>query len=69
VHGVHKCASLAKGEFMRNDLGQVNLENVSKVGKPPMKQSRNSVLACEIIYAMFWQVMIMLMAIFGQAAC
>jgi hypothetical protein len=53
VHVVHKCASLTKGEFMGNDLGQVNLENVSKVGKPPMKQSKNSVLTCEITYAMF----------------
>jgi hypothetical protein len=47
--------------------GKVNFENVSKAGKPPMKQSKNSVLTCEIMYAMFKQVMIMLMAIFGQA--
>jgi hypothetical protein len=33
--------------------GQVNLGNVSKAGKPPMKQSKNSVLMCEIMYAMF----------------
>jgi hypothetical protein len=26
---------------------------VSKAGKPPMKQSENSVLMCEIMYAMF----------------
>jgi hypothetical protein len=47
--------------------GQANLENVSKVGNPPMKQSKHSVLACEIVYAMFWQIMIMRMGIFGQA--
>jgi hypothetical protein len=45
--------------------GQVNLENV-KAGKPPMKQSKNSVLTCEIMYGMFQQVMIMLMGIIGQ---
>jgi hypothetical protein len=33
--------------------GQVNLGNVSKAGKLPMKQSENSVLMCEIMYAMF----------------
>jgi hypothetical protein len=44
--------------------GQVNLGNVSKAGKPPMKQSKNSVLTCEITYAIF--MMIMLMATFGQ---
>jgi hypothetical protein len=33
-----------------------------------MKQSKKSVLMCEIVYAMFWQVMIMLMGIFGQPA-
>jgi hypothetical protein len=38
--------------------GQVNFENVSKAGKPPMKQSKSSVLTCEIMYAMFEQVMI-----------
>jgi hypothetical protein len=46
--------------------GQVNLENVSKDGKPPMRQSKNPELMCEIMYAMFEQVMIMLMGIFGQ---
>jgi hypothetical protein len=46
--------------------GQVNLKNVSMSGKPPMKQSKNSVLTCEVKYAMF-KVMIMLMAFFGQA--
>jgi hypothetical protein len=45
----------------------VNLENVSKAGQPPMKQSKNSLLTCEIMYAKFEQVMIMLMGIFGQA--
>jgi hypothetical protein len=45
----------------------VNLENVTKAGKPPMKQSKNSVLTCEIMYGMFQQVMIMLMGIIGQA--
>jgi hypothetical protein len=44
----------------------MNLENVSKAGKPPMKQSKNSVLTCETMYAMFEQVMIMLMATFGH---
>jgi hypothetical protein len=34
-------------------LGQMNLENVSKAGKPPIKQSQNSVLTSEIMYAMF----------------
>jgi hypothetical protein len=47
VHGVHRCASLIKGPCMRNDLGQVDLESVSKAGNPPMKQSKNSVLTCE----------------------
>jgi hypothetical protein len=38
VHGVHKCASLTSGQFMRKDLGtrEMCLENVSKAGKPPM---------------------------------
>jgi hypothetical protein len=40
--------------------GQVNVDHVSKAGKPPMKQSKNVVLTCETIYAM-------LMGIFGQA--
>jgi hypothetical protein len=48
--------------------GQVNLENVSKAGNPPAKQSKNSVLTCEIMIAMFQQVMITLMGIFGRAA-
>jgi hypothetical protein len=47
--------------------GQVNLDNMSKAGKPPMKQSKNSVLTCEIVYVMFWQVIIMLMATVWQA--
>jgi hypothetical protein len=46
---------------------QVNLKSVSKAGNPLMKQSKNTVLMLEILYAMFWQVMIMLMAIFGHA--
>jgi hypothetical protein len=51
VHGVHKSQN---GQFMRNDLGtSKSLGNVSKAGKPPMKQFKNSVLACEIMYAMF----------------
>jgi hypothetical protein len=33
--------------------GQVNLGNVSKAGKHPMKQSKNSVLPGELMYAMF----------------
>jgi hypothetical protein len=45
----------------------VNLENVSNAGKHPMKQSRNSVLTCEIMYACFQRVLIVLMAFFGQA--
>jgi hypothetical protein len=46
---------------------EVNLENVSKAGNPPMKQSKNLLLMCEIMHAMFEQVMIMLLGIFGQA--
>jgi hypothetical protein len=39
---------------------------MSKAGKPPMKQFKNSVLT-SVMYAMFLQVMItMLMAILGQ---
>jgi hypothetical protein len=53
VHGVHKCASLKKANLLGTIWGQVNLGNVSKAGKPPMKQSKNSVLTCEIMYAMF----------------
>jgi hypothetical protein len=60
-------ASFPKGQRMRNDLGQGNFKNVSKAGNPPMKQSKNSVLTCEIMYAMFGQVMTMLMGIVGQA--
>jgi hypothetical protein len=48
-------------------LGQGNFKNVSKAGNPPMKQSKKSVLLHEIMYAMFWQVMTMLMGIVGQA--
>jgi hypothetical protein len=33
--------------------GQVNLGNVSKAGKPPMKKSKKSVLTCDMMYAMF----------------
>jgi hypothetical protein len=32
--------------------GQMNLENVAKACKRPMKQSKKSVIACEIMYAM-----------------
>jgi hypothetical protein len=32
-----------------------------------MKESKNSVLTCEILYSMLWQVMKLLMGIFGQA--
>jgi hypothetical protein len=67
VHGVHTCAQLTKGQFVRNDLGKVKLENVDKAGIPPMTQSKNSVLTCEILYAVFWQVIIKLMGVFGQA--
>jgi hypothetical protein len=31
--------------------GRVNLQYVAKAGKPPMKQSKNSALSCEILYA------------------
>jgi hypothetical protein len=47
--------------------GQVNLENVSKAGKSPMKQFKNSALTFEIMHAMIKQVMIMCMGMFGQA--
>jgi hypothetical protein len=47
--------------------GQVTLEKVSKAGNTHMKQSKNSVFTCEIMYAVFEQVMIMVMGIFGQA--
>jgi hypothetical protein len=45
----------------------VNLENVSKAGNPPTKQSKTSVLTRETMYAVFKQVMIMLSGTFGQA--
>jgi hypothetical protein len=32
-----------------------------------MKQSKNSVLTCVIVYAMFWQVIVMFTVIFVQA--
>jgi hypothetical protein len=67
VHGMHKCASVNESQFMWNDWGQVNLGNVAKAGNPSMKQSKNSVLTCKIKYAMFKQVMIMLVGLFGQA--
>jgi hypothetical protein len=52
---LHKCARLTNGQSMRNDLGndQANHENVSKAGKPPMKQFKNSVLTCEMMLAIF----------------
>jgi hypothetical protein len=46
--------------------GQVNLKNVSKAGDTP-KQSRNSALTCEIMYAMYLASHEMLMGNFGQA--
>jgi hypothetical protein len=46
--------------------GRVDLEHVSKVGNPPLKQCKISVLMFEIMYAMFQPVM-MLMGTFGQA--
>jgi hypothetical protein len=53
VHSVHRCASLKKANLWGMIWGQANLGNVSKAGKPPMKQSKKSVLMCEIMYAMF----------------
>jgi hypothetical protein len=42
-----------KANYNEMIWGQMNLENVSKAGKPPMKQSKNSVWTCEIMNAMF----------------
>jgi hypothetical protein len=53
VHGVHRCASLKKANLCGMICGQVNLGHMSEAGKPPMKQSENSVLMFEIMYAMF----------------
>jgi hypothetical protein len=50
-----RCAQVCKAHQKANlqgmTCGQVNLENVDKA-KPPMKQSKNSVLTCELVYAM-----------------
>jgi hypothetical protein len=56
VHGLHRCVactSLRKANLSGMIWGKVNLESVSKAGKPPMKQSKNSILTCEVMYAMF----------------
>jgi hypothetical protein len=41
VHGVHKWASLKKANLWGMIRGQVNLGNMSRAGKPPMKQSKS----------------------------
>jgi hypothetical protein len=50
--------------------GQENFGIVSNpnAGKPSMKQPKNSVWTCKIMYAMSLQVIAMLMGFFGQAA-
>jgi hypothetical protein len=52
ARGAQMCKS-QKGQFMRNDLGTSKSWKCVQAGKPPMKQSKNSVLTCEIMYAMF----------------
>jgi hypothetical protein len=46
---------------------QGNLRMYPRLATPPMKLSKDSLLACEIRYAMFKQVIRMPMGIFGQA--
>jgi hypothetical protein len=51
----HICVRRAspKANFLGMIRGQVNLESVSKAGKTSIKQSKNSVFTCEIMYAIF----------------
>jgi hypothetical protein len=42
-----------KGQFMRNDLGTRKSWKCVQGWQAPMKQSKNSVLTCEIMYALF----------------
>jgi hypothetical protein len=54
VHGVQKCASLTECQFMRNDLGtSESRKKCPTYAGHTIKQSKNSVLTYEIMYAMF----------------
>jgi hypothetical protein len=40
-------------QFMRNDLGTSQSWKCVQGWQDPMKKSKNSILTCEIVYAMF----------------
>jgi hypothetical protein len=69
VHGKPNVPDLTtkKSPMYKECSENLNLRNVAEASQPPppIKQSKNSVLTCEIWYAMFQQVIAMLMCILG----